>query len=73
MRQQCSTRGLPPAWPPNGINPTAQQCPGYDAELPSLLRSAIQCIRGARSSLTLHQWTWSCLKPTLSKLTHLLF
>ena len=35
------------AWPPNGINPTAQQCPGFDADL---LQSAIQCIRGAHSS-----------------------
>ena len=23
MKQQCSTRGLPPTWPPNGINPIA--------------------------------------------------
>ena len=35
VKQQCSTRGLPPAWLPNGINPTVQQCPGYDAVSPS--------------------------------------
>ena len=48
MKQQCSTRGLPLAWPPNGINPIAQQCPGFDADL--LSRSAIQCITGALPS-----------------------
>ena len=50
MRRQCSTRGLPPAWPPNGINPIAQQCPGYDADLHVPSPSFSQCIRGTHSS-----------------------
>ena len=35
MKQQCSTRGSPLAWPPNGINPIAEPwwSPGFDADL----------------------------------------
>ena len=52
MKQQRSTRGLPPTWPTNGINLIAQQCPGFDADLlsPYFDQLFMQCIRGARSS-----------------------
>ena len=78
MKQQYSTRGLPPAWPPNGIYPTAQQCPGCDADSPSLFFSQRSNASGVLvlavdmwPSPRLHQWTWSSLSLTLSKLSHL--
>ena len=72
MKQQCSTRGLPPAWPPNGINPIAEQCPGFDADLlfpffdqqfsvSGVLAPAVD----TQPSFRLHQWTWSYLNLNL--------
>ena len=72
MKQQCSTRGLPPAWPPNGINPIAEQCPGFDADLlfpffdqqfsvSGVLTPAVD----TQPCFRLHQWTWSYLNLNL--------
>ena len=72
MKQQCSTRGLPPAWPPNGINPIAEQCPGFDADLlfpffdqqygvSGVLAPAVD----TQPSFRLRQWTWSYLNLNL--------
>ena len=70
MKQQCSTRGSPPARPPNGINPIAEPwwSPGFDADLLFLFFnhkfSASKVLAPAvdtQSSFRLHQWTWSYL------------
>ena len=54
MKQQCSTRGLPPAWPPNGINPIAEKCPGFDADFfPSSISNMVY------QGCSLQLWTHS--------------
>ena len=72
MEQQCSTRCLPPAWPPNGINPIAQQCPGFDADLLFPFFDQLFSVLGVlapavdmRPNFGLHQWTWSYLNLIL--------
>ena len=74
MKQQCSTRGLPPAWPPNGINPIAEQCPGFDQQFSFIDQQfSVSGVLGpavdTQPSFRLHQWTWSYLKLNLPLLS----
>ena len=71
MRPQCSTGGLPPGWhqwPPNGIIPTVQLCPGFDVDLlfpsfdhQSSASGELAPAVDKRPSFRLHHWTWSYL------------